>query len=105
MTRQACAIHTSGVSQVITYRILEKWGPAGFDDHINQIQAFYREKRDTFVALLDTHLKEYATWHVPVAGMFVWIRLTGTDDTQALIMEKAKAKKVSRHIASFFERC
>uniref|UniRef100_A0A1A8GU51 Aminoadipate aminotransferase n=1 Tax=Nothobranchius korthausae TaxID=1143690 RepID=A0A1A8GU51_9TELE len=39
-------------------------------------------------------LKDLAEWHSPSAGMFLWMKLKGVDDTQQLIMEKALEKEV-----------
>lgn len=37
---------------------------------------------------------DLAEWHVPSAGMFLWIKLKGVSDTQQLIMKKALEKEV-----------
>lgn len=37
---------------------------------------------------------DLAEWHVPSAGMFLWIKLKGVADTQQLIMKKALEKEV-----------
>jgi len=91
---QAVCIHSSALSQVIAYRVVESWGPTGFDAHVRKVQEFYKNRRDTFLELLDKHLKGLAEWTVPVAGMFVWIKLLNVTDSMSLIMEKAVAKKV-----------
>jgi len=54
----------------VAFRVLEKWGAAGFEEHVRKIQEFYKERRDTFLSLLDTHLKGLAEWSAPVAGLF-----------------------------------
>ena len=35
-----------------------------------------------------------AEWHVPTAGMFVWIKIKGINDAKKLIEEKAIKKEV-----------
>jgi len=92
--QQAWALHTSGMSQVIAFRVLEQWGNEGFDAHVRKIQEFYKQRKVTLVSLLEKHLKGLAEWNDPVAGMFIWIKLVGFSDSQSLIKEKALEKKV-----------
>lgn len=42
---------------------------------------------------------DLAEWHVPSAGMFLWIKLKGVADTQQLIMKKALEKEVSTQLS------
>lgn len=37
-----------------------------------------------------------AEWHVPTAGMFIWIKIKGIYDVKKLIKEKAIKKEVKR---------
>lgn len=37
-----------------------------------------------------------AEWHVPTAGMFIWIQIKGIYDVKKLIKEKAIKKEVKR---------
>ncbi|KAI8899764.1 pyridoxal phosphate-dependent transferase [Globomyces pollinis-pini] len=68
-------LHPSGVSQMLVYQVLEKWGHDGFIKHTEQVAKFYKERSEKFVACLEKHLKGKATWTIPNAGMFVWIDL------------------------------
>lgn len=54
----------------------------------------YRQRRDVFLALCDKYLAGKATWFAPTAGMFVWFRVLGVDDTSDMIRTKAVEKKV-----------
>lgn len=88
-------LQPSGVPQVMAYTLLNKWGYDGFFKHIDDVSAFYRQKRDEFVECLDRRMKGRAEWVVPTAGMFVWLRLLGgIKDSYDLVMTKALKENV-----------
>ncbi|KAI9209309.1 pyridoxal phosphate-dependent transferase [Polychytrium aggregatum] len=91
---QASFLHPSGISQAVVSSVLHKWGHAGFLNHVQSVAKFYEGKRDAFIQSADKWLKGVAEWNVPTAGMFVWIKLLGIDDSSSLIQEKAMEKKV-----------
>ncbi|KAG1472670.1 hypothetical protein G6F56_001402 [Rhizopus delemar] len=95
MHTQATNLQASGISQVMVYQLLTQWGYQGFFDHVKRVSDFYREKRDEFVECLDRHMKGRATWTVPNAGMFVWLRLLGgITDSYDLVLTRALKEKV-----------
>lgn len=88
-------LQPSGIPQVMTYSLLEKWGHKGFFEHVDRVADFYREKRDQFLECLDRRMKGRAEWVIPNAGMFVWLRLLGgITDSYDLIMTKALKENV-----------
>ncbi|KAJ3316803.1 hypothetical protein HDU76_001541 [Blyttiomyces sp. JEL0837] len=91
---QATLLHSSGVSQMIVFKLLEQWGIEGFLSHTDEVATFYQEKCKIFLGLAEKHLKGLAEWSPPSAGMFVWMKLNGTDDSSALVKNKAVEKKV-----------
>lgn len=55
--------------------------------HCAKAAEFYRAKRDAFAAAAERHLRGRATWEVPTAGMFFWIKLllpAGADSFELL---------------------
>ncbi|EGC33234.1 hypothetical protein DICPUDRAFT_37021 [Dictyostelium purpureum] len=92
--QQSSTLHASGVSQMIVQALLTQWGFEQWDKHLEMVQSFYREKRNQFVKLLEKHLSGLVEYNIPSAGMFVWIRLLGIQDSKSLIFEKAVEKKV-----------
>ncbi|KZT42180.1 PLP-dependent transferase [Sistotremastrum suecicum HHB10207 ss-3] len=62
-------------SQAVCLAILQSWGYEGFYAHTANVAAFYKERRDIFVAAMERHLSGLAQWTVPEAGMFIWFRL------------------------------
>lgn len=93
------------LSQCVLAQMLRTWGTAGIDKHLRGIQvgkeylctvisrmvvadrdiclvivmcviqAHYARQRRAFMASADKHLTGYATWTVPKAGMFVWVKV------------------------------
>jgi len=91
---QAVNLHPCGLSQVAVAKLLQHWGPAGFDAHVTDVCELYRQQRAAFLASAEAHLTGLAEWHAPEAGMFVWLKLLGVEDSFALIKEDAVAEKV-----------
>lgn len=92
---QATNLHTSGLSQIATAKLLEAWKAEGFDQHARRVAKFYDGRRDVLVSAAERHLKRLASWTIPEAGMFLWIRLDDAIvDAKALIEEKAAAANV-----------
>ena len=75
MDQQATCLHTSGVSQMMAYSVLNDLGEEGWKNHISRVQSFYKEKRDIFCSLLDKHLSDVAIWDPPQAGLFLFLLL------------------------------
>jgi len=94
LNSQATNLHTSGVSQILAFKYLQHIGEEGWKKHTNAVALFYSRKRDACIALLNKHLAGLVTWKMPTAGMFVWLKIEGVQDTKALIEQKAKEAKV-----------
>ncbi|ORX61546.1 PLP-dependent transferase, partial [Hesseltinella vesiculosa] len=87
-------LQPSGVSQLMAYELLNKWGYEGFLDHVKTVASFYEGKAKVFLECLKRHLTGIAEWTEPDSGMFCWLRLVGVTDAEKLILEKAIAKNV-----------
>ncbi|EKM78964.1 hypothetical protein AGABI1DRAFT_75541 [Agaricus bisporus var. burnettii JB137-S8] len=94
-------LQVSSLTQVIAYRLLERWGYQGFKAHADRVALFYKEKRDVFQAAMRKYLDGYAEWVVPEAGMFFWFKLIlnkeldgGEGDSDVVIRTKAFDKGV-----------
>jgi kynurenine/2-aminoadipate aminotransferase len=92
--QQASTLHTAGLSQAMLIVLLQKIGPSGWDAHIANVQDFYTERRNKFLEYAEKHLTGLAEWWIPSAGMFVWFKFLGIDDSLQLIQEKAISAKV-----------
>ncbi|KAJ3106994.1 hypothetical protein HK100_003655 [Physocladia obscura] len=91
---QSSILHASGISQLLVYKTVQHWGLQGFFEHTQNVSKFYKQKGDVFLASAERHLKGLAEWVAPTAGMFVWIKLLGINDSASLIKQKAVEKKV-----------
>ncbi|KAH0616097.1 hypothetical protein JD844_026943 [Phrynosoma platyrhinos] len=91
---QVSTMHTSTFTQIMIAQLLQQWGQKGFLDHVDSVVDFYKQQRDVMLMAADKWLKGLADWHIPAAGMFLWIKLKGVSDTQELIMKKALEKQV-----------
>ncbi|KAL4660922.1 kynurenine/alpha-aminoadipate aminotransferase, mitochondrial isoform X4 [Arapaima gigas] len=90
---QSSTMHTSTFTQV-SYLLL-KTGTSEQSMNLScSIVNFYQMQRDAMLHSANKWLKGLAEWHVPMAGMFMWIKLKGITDTQRLITEKALEKEV-----------
>ena len=84
---------------------MTEWGDKGFDgwkiifiktskkqfsDHIISVREFYESQRNKMIKAAENHLDGIAEWYSPRAGLFLWIKLNGIEDTSALIEEKAR---------------
>ncbi|CAF3450436.1 unnamed protein product [Rotaria socialis] len=92
--QQVTSMHASSLSQMVALKLFEKWNLSGFDEHTQRIAKFYENQKTLMVDAISKHLKDMVTFNEPTAGMFIWIKILGIQDTRKLIYEKALAKEV-----------
>lgn len=90
---QASVMHASSLSQMVLFQILNHWGYDGFDNHVDTVTQFYREKKDLCIKAAQKHLTGLAEWNEPSGGMFLWMRLN-VPDTYTMITVKAREREV-----------
>ncbi|MNO26025.1 HTH-type transcriptional regulator NorG [compost metagenome] len=62
----------SSLSQLAAARWLE----GGYhEEHLQQLRARLRQRRDAAVALLERHFAGLAAWNVPAGGFYIWLSL------------------------------
>ena len=97
---QGTNLHNCGISQSMVSQLLIAWGGwNGLDSHVKKVASFYGRRRDWIVEAAEKYLRPpgsepLASWTVPTAGMFLWLRLHNISDTKSLIEEKAAAANV-----------
>ncbi|KAI1028292.1 hypothetical protein LB503_002802 [Fusarium chuoi] len=71
------ALHPSGPTQVMLYKLLDKtWGHEGFLRWLMTLSAQYRRRRDILLAACGKYLpSDVCTWKTPDIGMFIWISI------------------------------
>ena len=68
--------------------------------HVSEV-AYYKEKRDHMIALLEKYMPEGVSWTHPEGGLFLFLTLPESVDTVALY-EKALSAGVAYVAGSFF---
>ncbi|XP_032269082.1 kynurenine/alpha-aminoadipate aminotransferase, mitochondrial isoform X1 [Phoca vitulina] len=91
---QVSTLHPSTFTQLLVSQLLHQWGEEGFLAHVESVTDFYRNQRDALLAAADKWLSGLAEWHVPAAGMFLWVKIKGISDIKQLIEEKAIKKEI-----------
>jgi len=91
---QVSVLHASSLSQVITSKLIEQWGHEGFFNHIDQVEQFYKKRRDRMCEAADKHLKGVCEYSVPLGGMFLWIKVPELTSTWDMIMERGMKKNI-----------
>ena len=84
MLKQAVDLHSSRLSQHIVHEAVT--GP-DWEDRLDRLTAFYRDRRDTFEGALQRHFSGLAEWETPPGGLFYWLRLRTPIDTRELLGE------------------
>jgi len=92
--QQVTSMHASSISQMIALKLFEKWDLSGFHEHSERIAKFYENRKTLMVNAINKHLKDMVTFNEPTAGMFVWLKVKGIEDTRKLIYEKALGQEV-----------
>ena len=87
IAKQAVDLHTSTVSQAIVHELLSR--PGWFDAHVSGLLPWYAAQRDALIAAIAAHLPT-ATFDRPDGGMFLWLRLPGSD-TASVLTEAVEA--------------
>merc|ERR1712179_420432 len=91
---QVSVLHASSLSQVITSSLLDQWGQQGFFQHIQQVEQFYKMRRDNMVAAAERHLEGLVEYSVPQGGMFLWMKVPELESTWDMVMERGLAKNI-----------
>ncbi|WP_426619494.1 PLP-dependent aminotransferase family protein [Pseudomonas rustica] len=80
--KQSADLHTSRVGQ---WQAQQWIGTEKFQQHIVELQDFYRLRRDVFQLALETHFSDLADWNLPQGGLFFWLTLKQPLDTRILL--------------------
>eukprot|EP01084_Bolivina_argentea_P316170 547972_1 len=91
---QATCLHTSGLTQMTVFKLLEYWNEEILQKHLSNVCRFYYDRRNIFENILNKYLQNKCEWNVPNGGMFYWLNVLGIEDTELLIKQKARDVKV-----------
>lgn len=76
--KQTTDLHTSTLSQLMTYEYLKTGRLAG---QITMIREAYRQKYQTFASELEAELGDVMSFHKPKGGMFLWAKMNNGINT------------------------
>ena len=98
LAKQAADLCTNVFSQYVAYEYVQ----GGYlDKQVEKIKKLYKKKRDIMLEALHKYFPPGVKWNIPKGGMFIWIELPKSIDTQ-LMFQKALAKKVAYVIGEAF---
>lgn len=86
-------LKTDGGSGALEQMALAEYLPANFDAHVAGLLPMLKEKADTLCAALDEHFGASVEYDRPVGGIYLWLTLPETVDTDRLF-EVALARGV-----------
>src|SRR3989338_6567956 len=89
--KQSADLHTNRIGQ---WQPLRSIAPRHYREHMAELRAFYRVRRDAMQAALLEHFAELADWNIPQGGLFFWLTLKQPLDTRTLL-KQALAQNVA----------
>uniref|UniRef100_H2ZB94 Aminotransferase class I/classII large domain-containing protein n=2 Tax=Ciona savignyi TaxID=51511 RepID=H2ZB94_CIOSA len=84
-------------TEIAVVKLFDNLGIQGLRDRVKYLRDFYRERRDTVEELVRKHLAGMATWTTPTAGMYLWLNISGTNDSMFLA-DKELCKKYKVYV-------
>ena len=91
---QASVLHASSLSQVLVSDLMSQWGSTGFNNHIKEVEDFYKNRRNKLHEAADKHLMGLCEFSVPLGGMFLWIKVPGLGSTWDMIMQRGLQQNI-----------
>lgn len=89
--KQAADLHTNRIGQ---WQAAQWLGSERYRQHLGELRAFYRARRDAMQQALEMHFSDLAEWNLPQGGLFFWLRLRHPLDTRSLL-DAALARDVA----------
>ena len=91
---QASVLHASSLSQVLVSDLMSQWGSTGFNNHIREVEDFYKNRRNKLHEAADKHLTGLCEFSIPLGGMFLWIKVPGLGSTWDMIMQRGLQQNI-----------
>jgi 2-aminoadipate transaminase len=87
--KQPTDLHTGMAQQMATYEVVKN---GYLEHHVEEIKAFYKERRDVMLRALEEHFPADAHFTRPAGGLFVWAELPRHIDTRELLLDAVQEK-------------
>ncbi len=91
LIKQASDLHSPTLNQMAVSIVAEKH----FDGHVAKVRNTYAQRCDAMLAALSRHMPDGVSWTKPDGGMFIWLTLPKTIDTNILLEQSLKTEKVA----------
>ncbi|KAK9704210.1 Aminotransferase class I and II [Popillia japonica] len=92
---QSSYLHSSTLSQSIANGLLQLWGFDKLLEHLEEVTAFYKARRDITISAMEKYLTGLCEWTIPAGGMFVWIKVHGVGDVYEMLMNRGLKKLIT----------
>ena len=92
-----------GTSPLLQRAIAGYIDSGAYDEHLVEVTALYRRKRDRTLASLSRHCGAFATWNEPQGGFFVWLEFPAISLER--LMAAAQEEKVAFIPGPYFAAC
>lgn len=87
--KQGTDLHTSTFNQIVAHEVAH----GGYlYEHVKTIRKVYKERRDVMIDTLEEHMPEGVKWTHPKGGLFLWVNLPESLDSQDLFKDAVKEK-------------
>jgi len=87
LVKQGADLHTSTFAQAVAFEVARD---NFLDEHVRKLRAVYRERRDAMLAALEEFFPPEVTWTHPQGGLFLWVTLPESMDSNLLFEEALK---------------
>ncbi|XP_046566671.1 kynurenine/alpha-aminoadipate aminotransferase, mitochondrial-like isoform X2 [Haliotis rubra] len=72
----------SALVETIMLKVFQNMGHDGYIEHGCRVANFYHQRSQLASRTAEKHLKGLAEWSAPQAGMFLWMKLLGVEDSR-----------------------
>ncbi|MBG9824365.1 GntR family transcriptional regulator [Bacillus safensis] len=89
-------------SSSLSQRVAAEWFTSGeYQQHLEQVRSQLKVRRQLVMSLLETNLKNVATWNIPKGGFFVWVKILPSLSMKSLYT-KALTKGILLNLGSIY---
>lgn len=92
MVKQSADLQCNSMSQRELSVFMDKYD---LDKHVEKIKAVYRRRRDLMMDSMKKYFPEDVTWTHPTGGLFTWVVVPESIDTQIMLDKSLKTIKVA----------
>jgi 2-aminoadipate transaminase len=99
--KQGVDLHTSTLGQMQIATYLEMFD---LDQHLAQVRAVYRERRDAMIRALEREMPKCVSFSRPSGGLFLWVELPAYLDSRELLCRSLELEVAFVPGGSFFPK-